>query len=296
MEIAVGITTCNEEQTIGPLLAALQASQGDHFRITQIIVVSAACRDRTDEIIKTAAARDPRIVLIPEPVRRGKSAAVNTFLQARRPSDLTFLFSGDVLPASDFVARVAAAFQDPNVGMAGGRPVPVNSPRTLTGQMGALLWDMHHDIALSTPKLGEAIAFRSPVVQEIPPSSAVDEASIEALVLAADLRLAYVPDAILSNRSPDTLREWLSQRRRIAYGHAWLQQKDGHAVSTGDSGKVAQVLTTHLRRHPSLLPAAVILVGIEAMARLLARRDLAQHSDRHAIWDIAPSTKSFREQ
>lgn len=295
MEIAVGITTCNEELTIGPLLAALQASQGD-FRITQIIVVSAACRDRTDEIVRAAGANDPRITLIPEPVRRGKSAAVNTFLQARQPSDLTFLFSGDVLPAADFVARVAAAFREANVGMAGGRPVPVNSSHTLTGQMGALLWDMHHDIALSTPKLGEAVAFRSAVVQEIPSSSAVDEASIEALVLAAGLRLAYIPDAILSNRSPDTLREWLSQRRRIAYGHAWLQQKDGHAVSTGDSGKVAQVLTSHLRRRPALLPAAVVLVGIEAMARVLARRDLAHRSDRHAIWDIAPSTKSFRKQ
>lgn len=286
--ISAGVITCNEERTIGPLLERLAAAPD----ITEIIVVSAECRDETDGIVRRHAAADPRIRLIAEPKRRGKSAAVNTFLAARGASDLTLLTSGDVLPAPDFVARVAGAFDDPATGMAGGRPVPVNGGASFTGRMAGLMWHLHHEIAREHPKLGETVMFRSGAVSAIPDDSPVDEASIEALVLAAGLRLAYVPGAIVSNRGPDTFAEWLSQRRRIAYGHAWLEKSAAHHVSTGSPSRVFPLLASHLARHPADLPVAVALMVSEALARVMARRDL-RGGNRHQVWEIARSTKTL---
>ncbi|HEX7600386.1 MAG TPA: glycosyltransferase, partial [Polyangiaceae bacterium] len=85
MRVVAGIMACNEEQTIGPLLEALLTSRPSGAPIEQITVVSSACRDRTDEIVRAFAVRDPRVVLIAESERRGKVAAINTFLATRPP-------------------------------------------------------------------------------------------------------------------------------------------------------------------------------------------------------------------
>lgn len=289
--VSVGVITCNEEATIGPLLEALSAAKSGDFDITEIIVVSAECRDQTDTIIRRLAASDPRIRLIIETKRRGKSAAINTFLAARSESDLTLLSSGDVLPAPDFLSRIVAAMSDPSVGMAGGRPVPLNSRRTLTGRMAHALWELHHEVALRSPKLGETIVFRSALVTSVPEESPVDEASIEQTMRDGGWKLRYVPEAIIENRGPDTLAEWFSQRKRIAFGHAWLKNSSGYAVSTDSSGTVASLLLSYLLRHPGEIFTAFTLVAFEVAAKVAARIDCRKGS-KYRIWDIAASTKS----
>lgn len=292
MRITAGIITCNEEQTIGPLLERLAGERGNAFTLDEILVVSAACRDGTDGTVTRFAARDPRVRLIAEPERRGKSAAVNTFLAARGESDLTLLTSGDVLPESGFLGLLAGAFSDPKTGMAGGQPVPVNARHSFLGRMAGLLWGLHHKIALQSPKLGETIIFRSALVPTIPEDSPVDEASIEALIQSRGYALRYVPDAIIHNRGPDTLREWLSQRRRIAYGHAWLERSAGHHVSTRAAGRAAPLLAGHLLRHPADLPVVAALVACEWIAKQGAKRDARNKRD-HRVWELARSTKNF---
>ena len=289
--VSVGVITCNEEATIGPLLEAFSAATGSDFTIAEIIVVSAECRDQTDTIIQQLAARDPRIRLITEPKRRGKSAAINTFLAARSKSDFTLLSSGDVLPAPDFLPRILATMADPSVGMAGGRPVPLNSRRTLTGRMAHALWELHHEVALRSPKLGETIVFRSTLVTAVPEESPVDEASIEQTIRAGGWEIRYVSEALIENRGPDTLAEWFSQRKRIAYGHAWLKNSSGYAVSTDSSSTVVSLLLGYILRHPGEILTASILVGFEIAAKISARMDF-DRGNKYRIWDIAASTKS----
>lgn len=289
--VSVGVITCNEEATIGPLLEALSVAKGPDFDISEIIVVSAECRDQTDTIIQRLAANHPRIRLIAEPKRRGKSAAINTFLAARSESDFTLLSSGDVLPSPDFLSRIVAAMEDPSVGMAGGRPVPLNSRRSLTGRMAHALWELHHEVALRSPKLGETIVFRSALITSVPEESPVDEASIEQTMRDGGWKLRYVPEAIIENRGPDTLREWFSQRKRIAYGHAWLKNSSGYAVSTDSSGTVASLLLGYLLRHPGEIFTAFTLVAFEVAAKVAARLDYGRGT-KYRIWDIAASTKS----
>ena len=58
--------------------------------------------------------------------------------------------------------------------------------------------------------------------------SVVDEASIEDIVRSKGYGLAYMPDAIVTNHGPETLREYFEQRRRIARGHYWLDFAFGY--------------------------------------------------------------------
>jgi cellulose synthase/poly-beta-1,6-N-acetylglucosamine synthase-like glycosyltransferase len=130
MRVVAGVMACNEERTIGPLLEALLDARPFGAPLERVTVVSSACRDNTDGIVRAFAERDSRVSLITEPERRGKSAAINTFLGSRPPgTDVTILASADVLPEPGAVDAIVASFADPAVGMAGGRPVPRNEGR-----------------------------------------------------------------------------------------------------------------------------------------------------------------------
>ena len=66
------------------------------------------------------------------------------------------------------------------------------------------------------------------LVEHVSELSVVDEASIEDIVRAKGYGLAYMPDAIVTNHGPETLREYFEQRRRIARGHYWLEFAFGY--------------------------------------------------------------------
>lgn len=286
------VTACNEEETIGALLEVLLAARPDGVPIEEVVVVSSACTDATDEIVTRFAGRDPRVKLIAEPVRRGKAAAINAFLLRRPPgTDVTLLSSADVRPAPGAVEAIVEALRDENVGMAGGRPVPQNSGGALVDRMARLLWELHHEVALRSPKLGEVVAFRSALVEALDERTVCDEASLEAVVTAAGASLRYVPGALVGNLGPATLSEWLSRRRSIAVGHQLLARSGGYRVSTAAPANVASVLLRAVVRTPRTWGTAAALVAFELLARALARLDGLRRGGKPWVWEIARSTK-----
>jgi biofilm PGA synthesis N-glycosyltransferase PgaC len=292
VRVVAGITALNEERTIGPLLERLLAARPGGKPIEKIVVVSSACRDRTDEIVSSFAARDPRVALVAEPARRGKAAAINTFLASRPPdTDVTLIASADILPFPGATEAIVAALEDPAVGMAGGKPVPQNDGDSLVDRMARLMWHLHDRMARRSPKLGELVAVRSSLVTAIDEESPVDESSLEETVSGRGGRLAYVPDAQIANRGPSTLREWMSQRRRIAFGHLWLKRKTGYLVSTGAGSRVLPVWLAAVAPHPGRWIPGIALLVTEIAARLQARRDFRRGSKDYAVWAIAESTK-----
>jgi biofilm PGA synthesis N-glycosyltransferase PgaC len=292
MRVVAGVMACNEEQTIGPLLEALIAARPSSEPIERVIVVSSACRDHTDEIVRSFAEKDQRVVLVSEPERRGKAAAINTFLAARPPgTDVTLIASADTLPFPGTTEAIVAALEDPTAGMAGGQPVPQNEGSSLIDRMARLMWHLHDRMARRSPKLGEFVAVRSSLVNGIDEESPVDESSLEAAVCERGGRLVYVPDARIANRGPSTLREWMSQRRRIAFGHLWLKRRTGYSVSTGAGARVLPVWLAAVVLHPGRWLPGIALLVTEVLARLQARRDFQRGAKSYAVWTIAESTK-----
>ncbi|MCK4956524.1 MAG: glycosyltransferase, partial [Candidatus Cloacimonetes bacterium] len=157
LNCSVGVIVYNEAANIGKLLDALLSQDLHKVNLAEIIVVSSASSDGTDEIVQSYCERYEQIKLISEAERRGKSAAVNTFIKAAK-SEILIIESGDTIPAVDTVEKMVVAFEDENVGMTGGRPVPENKEDTFVGYSVNLLWRLHHQMALISPKLGEMVA------------------------------------------------------------------------------------------------------------------------------------------
>jgi hypothetical protein len=184
--------------------------------------------------------------------------------------------------------------QDPKVGMVGAHVVPVNSDATLLGGIVQTLWRLHHRLALEQPKAGEMVAFRN-VVDRIPEDSAVDEVSIEAAVRARGLSLRYAADAIVYNKGPETVSDFLKQRRRIHAGHLAVARGAGYAPSTMSLTRIARHFTADIVSHPSRLAPAAGAALLEATGRALGAWDHFVARRSHAVWEIAATTKNVSE-
>ena len=288
---SVGVMAYNEEQNIGKLLAALTGQSVQNVEIRQIIVVSSGSTDRTDDIVREWVAKDERISLIRQESREGKASAINLFLDAAE-ADIFILESGDTIPAPDCVERMLAPFRNPDVGMTGGRPVPVDDPDTFMGFVVHMLWRLHHMLALKSPKLGEMVAFRS-FVKVIPADTAVDEASIEAIVVESGSSLAYAGDATVYNKGASTVGDFLKQRRRIYAGHIWLSKVQSYEVSTKKVGGILSVLLEDLKPTPRTLLWTTGGVFLEFVGRLLGTVDYYVLKKNPYTWEVSKSTKNL---
>lgn len=293
LRISVAVTAYNEERNVGHLLDSILTQKTDLGRIVEVVVVASGCTDRTHEIVLAKAAQDPRVRLVVQHARLGKAAAINAFLRERDPAaDVVLLSSSDVILQPGFLHLTLAEMQrSPLVGMCGGRIVPTNPPTDMMGRIVRYLWDMHHEVALRAPKMGEAVAMRASLMVPIPEVSAVDEASLEAMVKHSGYWLKYVPDAVVVNHGPENLREYIKQRRRIAAGHFWLRAHSGHSVSTLAVGPLIAIALRKLKFTDTKSDlSALVAIGIEALARGVGYLDYVRGYS-HAIWEISPSTR-----
>jgi poly-beta-1,6-N-acetyl-D-glucosamine synthase len=290
LRCSVGVTAYNEESNIGPLLDALLKQHLYDVAISEIIVVASGCTDRTVPIVEAYTAREPRVKLFCQETRQGKTAAINIFL-ANATEDICVLESGDTLPNEHAIENLVRMFADPTVGMTGAHKIPVNTPDHLVGLFTHLRLRLEHQLCLDIPRLGEMIAFRK-VFDRIPPDIAMDEAFVEALVVKRGLSVHYAPDAIVYNTGPDTISDFVLQRRRNHAGHLYLRSKYGYAVSSIQNTRVAKVAFKEIWGAIRLVGALGLLAVLELWARVLGWYDFAIKHDRHVVWDIAWSQKA----
>ncbi len=291
--VSVGIMVYNEETTIGRLLDALLRQEVVCAFLKEIMVVASGCTDSTVEIVTAYVKRDERVKLIIQEARKGKASAVNLFL-SQASGEIIVLESGDTIPLPGTFDKLLRPFEDPSVGMTGAHPLPINRKDTFMGYVVNLMWELHHKIALYYPKMGELVAFRN-FVRVIPEDTPVDEASIEAIVAKKGYRICYVPEAIVRNKAPETVRDFLCQRRRIATGHKYVRATQKFQVHTDPPLRILRVL---LSEHSWGLRDTVWTagaIGLEAFARMLGNYDYYLGKKKHTVWDIAPTTKNWNE-
>lgn len=292
----VGVMAYNEEANIKRSLQALLEQKSERTGLEEIIVVASGCTDHTVDVVRAMMEVDSRIRLLVQPRREGKASAINLFLQHAR-SDVLVMAGADIIPEKDALERLCAHFSDSTVGMAGAHPVPVNDQHTFIGHAVHLLWNLHDRMARRNPKLGEVVAFRN-VIAAIPVDTAVDEISIQSLIVKHGLRLVYEARAIVYNKGPMTLRDFLKQRRRIYAGHVLVRREQHYTASTMSVQPILKELlasattTIGTPREAFWTCGAIALEGI---ARLQGHVDVLRNRPHH-IWQAVSSTKKLEDE
>jgi poly-beta-1,6-N-acetyl-D-glucosamine synthase len=286
---SVGVMAYNEEASIADAIESILSQKPDCGTLDEVTVVASGCEDRTCEIVAEIAKRDSRVKLIEQSRREGKASAVNLFIAAARAPVLV-LVSADLVVADGALEAMLCHFTDPTVGMAGARPVPVNQESTFLGHAVHLQWRLHHRISGRHPKMGEMVAFRN-VVPSIPGDTAVDELSIQALITQLGYHLVYEPQALVYNRGPATVADFLRQRRRIYAGHRLVRARQAYAAPTMSAWRAARALTgSGAFRTPRSALWSVGAISLEVLARFLGFCDMIRRRPSH-VWEMVDSTK-----
>ncbi len=290
---SIGIMAYNEEANIARTLQAVLQQEGPSITIEEVLVVASGCTDRTVPIVSKIAEQDPRVHLYIQEKREGKASAINLFLN-KATSEVAVLLGADVIPHEAAIENLCAPFNNPKIGMVGGRPVPVNDSSTFMGHTVHLLWRLHDKIARLHPKLGEIIAFRN-VISGIPAHSAVDEISIQALISQLGYKLIYQPECVVYNKGPNTIRDFLKQRRRIYAGHLTVRSQQNYEACTMKVTPIVRQLLLcrdFALRSPRQALWTLGAVGLEGYARLQGQYDYRRKRE-HYIWQMVESTKDL---
>ena len=291
IKCSVGVMAYNEEKNITKILNALLNQELAQARISEIIVVSSGSTDATNDIVKDFEKNNKKVKLIIQPERKGKSSAINLFIENAK-NDILVVESADTIPEKDTVEKLLKPFNNPRVGMTGGRPIPVNKSDDFVGYAVNLMWKLHHKMSIFKPKLGEMIAFRK-VFKTIPEKSAVDEASIEAIIKASGLECIYVSNAIVRNKGPEHIDDFIKQRKRIAVGHMWLKDNHGYSVTSSDITLLAGLYFSECLQAPKDIIKITATVKLEAYCRLKGLFEYRFKKSNPFIWETIDSSKEL---
>jgi poly-beta-1,6-N-acetyl-D-glucosamine synthase len=286
-DITIGICAYNEEKNL-PLLLRQLGSCGFR-RILEIIVVSSGSTDDTESIVRGFMKKDKRVKLVSEKDRRGKASAVNLALDNAR-GDIIILCGADLSLEKNSIERLAAAFSNPEVGMAGGRPIPIDDRMTMMGFCAHLLWGIHHRIALINPKCGEIVAVRA-AGYRIPQGMGADEAYLEHMFRKDGWKIVYCPEAVVHNKGPGSIGDFIRQRRRIHAQHLYLENKTGYRVATANPAMILRGFLTDMDMSPKTIIFALAAVSLELASSALGAYDFYIAGETHQAWAVSETTK-----
>lgn len=282
--IAVGLFAHNEESNIGPALTSILKSKLKTVSLRYIIVVSSGSWDRTNRLVQKFHLKDKRIELVDEAERGGKSAAINTFL-SHVSTPIVVTMSADVTLHPQALEEICMPLLNPDIGMVGAHPSPLDTDKTSIGTEIRLLWKLHHYVSLKQPKCGEMVAFKN-IIRKIPLHSAVDEATIEVLLRLLGYSIVYAPRSIVYNRGPKTFKEFLLQRRRVQAGHQWVLTNYNYKVSTMNLDNILSAIGQIIKDKPTDIYPLFRLICMEGIAWVLGRIDYYVLGRNPYKWDM----------
>jgi biofilm PGA synthesis N-glycosyltransferase PgaC len=299
----IAICAHNEEWNIRELLSNILEVQQIPAD-SEIITVCSGCTDRTPYVVRDFARRDPRVRLIEESKRLGKATAVNRILKEAKGEQIV-LISADVVPRAGCVRGLIRAMADEKVGISCGKPEPISRGRKLIRELVGTLWGFHNwqleklNHAGLLMHASEVFCMRNGIVKSIPKEMVNDDAFLAVAAKKEGYLIKYVPESEIKIYGPQTVTDYVRQRRRIIAGHYQVR------VATGEFSQyvlysllVRPMLT--LRTLVEYVSAKREITGllvtplVELVSNLLALLDSVRGRS-HTIWSISATTKTAVE-
>jgi cellulose synthase/poly-beta-1,6-N-acetylglucosamine synthase-like glycosyltransferase len=289
--VSILIPTYNEAENIEKLIRLLLNQKiSENFILKEIMVVASGCTDETEKLVNEF---ESKVRLITQSTRDGKASAINLFLKNIK-SDIVVIQSADTLPADEYtIDNLLKPFQGKKIGLTAGRSIPLNNSRKFTTLINSSVWHLHHQISLKCPpKVGEIIAFRS-IISSIPKNTAADEESISALIQKKGYEAVYVPEAVVYNKGPAMISEFIKQRKRIFIGHLWIKKNQNYVVPSMNVLRLTKIVVEEIINNPKKIFTLTPLVLLEIVIRISAIFDFYIRKRNDHIWERISSTKNL---
>ncbi|MCE5296060.1 MAG: glycosyltransferase [Euryarchaeota archaeon] len=293
MNVSVGVCAYNEAKNIGRSIGSVLTQELSVANLLEVIVISSGSTDGTDDIVRDIASKDGRVRLVRQEKREGKNSAVNEFMREAK-GDVLVLVNADNIVGKGSLNALVAPFTDEKVGVAGGRPMPVNSRNSIVGFAVFMLWDMHHRLSLIYPKVGEMMAFRNMHVQ-IPTGMQSDEDLIRMDLERKGLRSVYVPEATVINKGPETVHDFMKQRTRVNIGERYMKKWYDFDIPTWDKSYLLGAVQGFIRDNWRDAWKMAIAIGLEGFARIYASIHARLDRGDKPVWNVVETTKQVEK-
>jgi cellulose synthase/poly-beta-1,6-N-acetylglucosamine synthase-like glycosyltransferase len=295
IRISIGVFAYNEGKDIKKTLDALiDQKLSSNLTISEILVFSDACTDDTDTIVEKMSSLHSTIKLIASRLRRGKSAAINHFLQIAKEK-IVISTNGDHIPDELCIDRlVVKLLSDEKIGLVGPQVICVNSGNDLMAYLSKTLWRIHHKVALREAKAGELIAYKKNLVKKLPYPCVLDESTTEAIVQHASYKVAYEPEAKVYVKGPQKFIDEIIQRRRNEVGYILIsKQFPNYHPSTFKRGNLLPAIMSEISIHPRTNLFLAVTILSEFLSKILAYWDYYVLKKYYQTWPVAHTTKSL---
>jgi cellulose synthase/poly-beta-1,6-N-acetylglucosamine synthase-like glycosyltransferase len=300
MSLTIGVCAYNEERNIGALLGDV-LNQKNLPQGVKVVVVASGCTDNTVGIIRDIANANPRVKLVEEENRTGKTNAINLIL-ADCSSELLALVDADIRLPRDSIAQILRAFSDERTAVTGGLPIVENSRNGAVARSAAIIWRVMRQamIELSSAGelsfvMGELCCFRTGLVERIPSGVVNDDAYIATLARRKGFKVVHAPGANFVLKVPSSISDYIAQRRRVTYGHLLIKAQMGRftdveGMALDHTLILARAMVREAASHPTSAIRGLFLLELEFVVRLLAWLDL-KTGRRHIAWHRIATTK-----
>lgn len=268
-----------------------------NISLRKLILVASGCDPKALLFSKALARRDQRLVLIEEPNRRGKSAAINEILE-NFEGEFLVLVNSDALPEPGAISQLLHEItEDDNVGMVSASPV-VAERSGITGSVLQLMWSVHNECLTKLSEIDrnnhccdELVVARSKVLSKLPPDTVNDGAYLAGAAYQAGYTIRFSQRARVRIDVPRGLIDLMRQRRRIVYGHVQIWKSVGESPRTLESMLIHNpllsfsILVKALAKSPRSMLALPVALVDEVMSVGLAMLDNLTSTKRHSTWN-----------
>lgn len=285
--VAICICAYNEARSLGDLLETIAACPPVALGKWIIYAMTSGCSDDTVDVAELFEHLHPevRFALVTEEFRSGKLFSVNRFVETA-DADIAIFMDADVcVEPGSLEMLVSALDMDSSVGLAVAHRRSIDAPHDFWGFCEHVQAALHNRLS---PKAGRLYAIRTSLAH-VDEQASADDTFQEWACWAAGMRIVRVDKAVVANRGPRTIHDYLLIRRRVVASHMNLLRRTGYRPATMRRLSVAKE-AWHLRRPRYVLPMAGVLL-LEVLALTLAAWDVRVRHREYTIWAVVGSTK-----
>lgn len=292
MPITIGICAYNEASNIERSVRSVYDQVCGDVEIVNVIVVSSGSTDGTDDIVRGLLPEFGNLVFLPQAEREGKNSAINCLLDNKKTEIVVLLNADNVLNDEGTICNLIEPMRDPKVGIVGGHPVPTNPKNTVAGFSSHMLWSLHHRVSLIHPKIGELVAFRD-IGTRLSLKAQSDEDTLRMELERKGYKSVYAPDALVLNRGPETVPDFVKQRTRVNIGERYMKRDHDYDIPTWDKKLLFAAFGDAVKDvgfHPFKM---AITVSLEIYSRLKAQAHVKADKGDMSAWDPVATTKKL---
>ncbi|RYE36257.1 MAG: glycosyltransferase, partial [Sphingobacteriales bacterium] len=231
------------------------------------MVISDESEDGTDEIVNNINKEDPRVSLIRQAPRQGKTSGLNLAM-AQATGEIIIFSDANGIYEANAIANLVACFSDPEVGYVTGKMIYVNSDGSIIGDgCSAYMKYENHMRGLETEVAsvvgvdGGIDAIRKSLYQPMNADQLPDFV-LPLKVITQGKRVIYCDKALLNEEALNTSQSEFRMRVRVSLRAYWAMWDMRHLFNPFKYGIFSLQLISHkLFRYLAFLPLLTAFIS-----------------------------------